>query len=108
MPNARNVGAKKASGKILIFVDDDVKQKPTLIENYISIKTSDVELFELVLSEETIDGSFFVNLNTLIDIEPVFTFVIEPRVADSSGVTNLSTGKIRVEKFKFIRSSCKN
>ena len=57
---------------------------------------------------ETVNGSFFVNLNTLIDIEPVFTFVIEPRVADSSGVTNLSTGKIRVEKFKFIRSFDKN
>ena len=57
---------------------------------------------------ETIDGSFFVNLNTLIDAEPVFTFVIEPRVADAAGVQNLSERKIRVNSFKFIRSFNKN
>ena len=35
LPNARNVAANKANGEILIFVDDDVKPEPTLIENYI-------------------------------------------------------------------------
>jgi len=35
LPNARNVAANKASGKILIFVDDDVIPESTLIENYI-------------------------------------------------------------------------
>ena len=57
---------------------------------------------------ETIAGAYFVNLNTLVDAKPMFTFVIEPRVADSAGVMNLSSGKIRVEKFKFIRSFNKN
>ena len=57
---------------------------------------------------ETIDGSFFVNLNTLIAAEPVFIFVLEPRVTDASGVSNLSEGKIRVNSFKFIRSFNKN
>ena len=57
---------------------------------------------------ETVDGSFFVSLNTLIGREPVFTFVIEPRVEDSSGVSSLAAGKIRVEKFKFINSFNKN
>ena len=32
---------------------------------------------------ETIAGAYFVNLNTLVDSKPMFTFVIEPRVADS-------------------------
>ena len=57
---------------------------------------------------ETIDGTFFINLDTLIQAEPVLVFVIEPRVVDSAGVTNLAAGKIRVEKFKFIRSFNKN
>jgi hypothetical protein len=57
---------------------------------------------------ETIDGTFFINLDTLIQAEPVLVFVIEPRVVDSAGVANLAAGKIRVEKFKFIRSFNKN
>ena len=57
---------------------------------------------------ETINGNFFINLNRLVDAEPIFTFVIEPRVADPAGVMSLSEGKIRVEKFKFIRSFNKN
>jgi len=57
---------------------------------------------------ETVDGAFFVNLNTLIEQEPIFTFVVEPRIADSSGVINLAAGKIRVDKITFIRSFNKN
>ena len=57
---------------------------------------------------ETIDGTFFINLDTLIQVKPVLVFVIEPRVVDSAGVANLAAGKIRVEKFKFIRSFNKN
>ena len=57
---------------------------------------------------ETVDGSFFISLNTLIDQEPVFTFVIEPRIGDTAGVTGLARGKLRVEKFKFISSFNKN
>ena len=57
---------------------------------------------------ETIDGTFFINLDTLIQAKPVLVFVIEPRVVDSAGVANLAAGKIRVEKFKFIRSFNKN
>ena len=57
---------------------------------------------------ETVDGTFFVNLNTLIEREPIFTFVVEPRIADSSGVMNLAAGKIRVDKITFIRSFNKN
>ena len=47
------------------------KAASALVENYISIKTSDVEIFELVLSEETIDGSlqFLIkqNLQNLLE-----------------------------------------
>ena len=57
---------------------------------------------------ETVAASYFMTLNTLIDTPPAFTFVIEPRVADASGVMNLSAGKIRVNTFQFIRSFNKN
>ena len=43
-----------------------------MVENYISIKTSDVEIFELVLSEETIQGSFTVPYKTKL-AEPLGT-----------------------------------
>ena len=54
------------------IADPNIKAASALIENYISIKTSDVELFELVLSEETIDGSFVVPYKTKL-AEPLDT-----------------------------------
>ena len=54
------------------IADPNIKEASALIENYISIKTSDVELFELVLSEETIDGSFVVPYKTKL-AEPLDT-----------------------------------
>ncbi len=54
------------------IADPNIKAASALIENYISIKTSDVELFELVLSEETIDGSFIVPYKTKL-AEPLDT-----------------------------------
>ena len=53
-----------------------------LVENYISIKTSDVEIFELVLSEETINGTFTV---------PYKTRLAEPLGTDDSIITVDST-----------------
>ena len=46
------------------IADPNVKQASALVENYISIKTSTVEIFELVLSEETITGTFTVPYKT--------------------------------------------
>ena len=46
------------------IADSNVKQASALVENYISIKTSTVEIFELVLSEETISGTFTVPYKT--------------------------------------------
>ena len=54
------------------IADPNIRAASALIENYISIKTSDVELFELVLSEETIDGSFVVPYKTKL-AEPLDT-----------------------------------
>ena len=54
------------------IADANVGEASALIENYISIKTSDVELFELVLSEETIDGTFVVPYKTKL-AEPLGT-----------------------------------
>ena len=54
------------------IADPNVKGASALIENYISIKTSDVEIFELVLSEETITGTFTVPYKTRL-AEPLDT-----------------------------------
>ena len=56
----------------LSIADANIGAASALIENYISIKTSDVELFELVLSEETIDGTFIVPYKTKL-AEPLNT-----------------------------------
>ncbi|AOV60911.1 virion structural protein [Synechococcus phage S-CAM22] len=54
------------------IADPNIKFASALIENYISIKTSDIELFELVLSEETIEGTFVVPYKTKL-AEPLNT-----------------------------------
>ena len=54
------------------IADPNIKAASALVENYISIKTSDVEIFELVLSEETISGSFTVPYKTKL-AEPLGT-----------------------------------
>ena len=54
------------------IADPNIKQASALIENFISIKTSNVEIFELVLSEETIEGSFVVPYKTKL-AEPLGT-----------------------------------
>ena len=54
------------------IADVNVAAASALIENYISIKTSDVEIFELVLSEETITGTFTVPYKTKL-AEPLGT-----------------------------------
>ena len=46
------------------IADSNVGNASALVENYLSIKTSDVEIFELVLSEETISGNFIVPYKT--------------------------------------------
>ena len=45
-------------------VDPNIGSASALIENFISIKTSELEIFELVLSEETIQGSFTIPYKT--------------------------------------------
>ena len=54
------------------IADANVKSASALVENYISIKTSEVEIFELVLSEETISGTFTVPYKTNL-AEPLST-----------------------------------
>ena len=54
------------------IADPNVQAASALVENYISIKTSDVEIFELVLSEETINGTFTVPYKTRL-AEPLNT-----------------------------------
>ena len=54
------------------IADSNVQAASALVENYISIKTSDVEIFELILSEETIQGTFTVPYKTRL-AEPLGT-----------------------------------
>lgn len=54
------------------IADPNIKAASALVENYISIKTSTVEIFELVLSEETINGTFTVPYKTKL-AEPLDT-----------------------------------
>ena len=64
------------------IADPNIKAASALVENYISIKTSDLEIFELVLSEETIQGTFIV---------PYKTKLAEPLTAISDIITVDST-----------------
>ena len=64
------------------IADPNVKAASALIENYISIKTSNLEIYELVLSEETIQGTFTV---------PYKTKLAEPLGTDNSIITVDST-----------------
>ncbi len=64
------------------IADPSILAASALVENYISIKTSDVEIFELVLSEETIVGTFVV---------PYKTKLAEPLNATESIITVDST-----------------
>ena len=64
------------------IADVNVKFASALVENFISIKTSDVEIYELVISEETIEGKFTV---------PYKTKLAEPLATDTSIITVDST-----------------
>ena len=64
------------------IADTNIKTASALVENYISIKTSQVEIFELILSEETISGIFTV---------PYKTKLAEPLGAEDSVITVDST-----------------
>ena len=46
------------------IADDNVQAASALVENFISIKTSELTIYELVLSEETINGTFTVPYKT--------------------------------------------
>jgi hypothetical protein len=52
---------------------------------------------------ETVRGSFFMSLNTLVDKPAIFTFVQRVRIDDSTGVENAAKGIIKIKDFKFIK-----
>ena len=54
------------------IADPNVLTASALVENFISIKTSDTEIYELALSEETITGTFTVPYKTRL-AEPLNT-----------------------------------
>ena len=64
------------------IADVNVGNASALVENFISIKTSDVEIYEIVISEETIQGQFTV---------PYKTKLAEPLATDTSIITVDST-----------------
>ena len=64
------------------IADPNVRNASALVENFISIKTSTQDIYELVLSEETITGTFTV---------PYKTKLAEPLTTETSVITVDST-----------------
>ena len=56
----------------LDIADPNIQAASALVENYIAIRTSETDIYELVLSEETITGSFTVPYKTKL-AEPLGT-----------------------------------
>ena len=54
------------------IADPNIQAASALVENYIAIRTSETDIYELVLSEETIKGSFTVPYKTKLG-EPLGT-----------------------------------
>jgi hypothetical protein len=53
---------------------------------------------------ETMNGSRFISINKLAeDQEPIFKFIYRPKVDDPSGVENLASGTIKINKFGFLK-----
>jgi hypothetical protein len=52
---------------------------------------------------ETMRGSYFTSLDSLVDKKPIFTFIQRARVDDTTGVENVSKGVIKLKDFKFIK-----
>jgi hypothetical protein len=52
---------------------------------------------------ETVHGSFFVSLDSLASLDPVFTFKQIPRVQDPTGVEAVTKLEIKIKDFKFIK-----
>ena len=52
---------------------------------------------------ETIDGSSFISINTLADVEPFWKFIFKPRVDDSAGVENLASGVQKINKYYYLK-----
>ena len=59
---------------------------------------------------ETMRGSFFISLNSLVEKPSIFKFIQKPRLEDPSGVEHASAGIIKIKDFKFIKQfdKCEN
>ena len=52
---------------------------------------------------ETIDGSSFISINTLSEVEPFWKFIFKPRSDDAAGVENLAKGIQKINKYYFLK-----
>ena len=52
---------------------------------------------------ETIDGSSFISINTLADVEPFWKFIFKPRSDDAAGVENLAKGIQKINKYYYLK-----
>ena len=52
---------------------------------------------------ETMRGSFFISLNSLVEKPSIFKFIQRPRLEDPSGVENAAAGIIKIKDFKFVK-----
>jgi hypothetical protein len=52
---------------------------------------------------ETMRGSFFISLNSLVVKPSIFTFIYRARIDDPTGVENASAGILKIKDYKFIK-----
>lgn len=55
----RNFGAKKASGKFLLFLDSDMKLSPSVIEDCVSSISKDKKIGAVIIPEQSIARTFW-------------------------------------------------
>ena len=52
---------------------------------------------------ETIDGSTFISINSLAEVDPLWKYIFKPRVNDSSGVESLAKGIQKINKYYYLK-----
>jgi hypothetical protein len=75
-----------------------------LSKRTISESSSDLSKAVNYLFYETVSGSFFTSINSLIEKKPVFSCVLTPRVDDVYSDLALSLGVLNYNKIKFLNT----
>ena len=52
---------------------------------------------------ETIDGSTFISINSLAEVDPLWKYIFKPRANDSAGVESLAKGIQKINKYYYLK-----